>query len=118
MPSELARSVRQTLREAFPNTRINEEYYVNYSGQKLFFDFQVSTLNLVVEVQGIQHTEFNKHFHGTADAFKESKRRDRLKVEWCHLNDITLVSINHDEIPISKEDLLRKIEEAQNGRED
>lgn len=118
MPSLLAKSVLQTLREVFPNTRITDEYYVNYKGQKLFFDFQISTLNLLVEVQGVQHTEFNKHFHGTAEAFKESKKRDRLKVEWADLNDMTLVSINHDEIPITKEDLLRKIEEAQSGRED
>jgi len=118
MPSLLAKSVQQTLKEIFPNTRINEEHYVNYNGQKLFFDFHISTLNLLIEVQGVQHTEFNRHFHGTAEAFKESKKRDRLKLEWCHLNDMTLVCINHNEIPISKEDLLRKIEEAQNGRTD
>ncbi len=117
MPSLLAKSVLQTLKEIFPHTRITEEYYVNYSGQKLFFDFQISTLSILVEVQGIQHTEFNKYFHGSAEAFKESKKRDRLKSEWCHLNDMTLVCVNHDEIPITSENLLKKIEDAQNGRE-
>ena len=65
MPSLLAKSVLQTLKEIFPHTRITEEYYVNYSGQRLFFDFQISTLNILVEVQGIQHKEFNKYFHGS-----------------------------------------------------
>lgn len=118
MASLLAKSVLQTLKVIFPNTRINEEHYVNYNGQKLFFDFYISTLNLLVEVQGVQHTEFNKHFHGSAETFKESKKRDRLKSEWCHLNDMTLVCVNHDEIPITNEDLLNKIEEAQSGRQD
>jgi very-short-patch-repair endonuclease len=115
MVSLLAKSVRQTLKEVFPNSRINDEYYVNYNGQRLFFDFHLPALNLLIEVQGVQHTEFSKHFHRTADVFKALKKRDRLKVEWCDLNDTALVRINHDEIPITKEDLLRKIEEAQNG---
>lgn len=115
MASLIAKSVLQTLKEIFPNTRITDERYVNYNGQRLFFDFQISALNILVEVQGVQHTEFNKHFHGSAEAFKASKKRDRLKVEWCHLHDWTLVRINHDEIPITGENLLKKIEDAQNG---
>jgi len=115
MPSLLAKNVQQTLKEIFPNTRIKAEYYVNYEGQKLFFDFHIQTLSIVVEVQGVQHTEFNRHFHGSAEAFKEAKKRDRMKAEWCALNDVTLVCINHNEIPITTEDLLKKIEEAQDG---
>jgi hypothetical protein len=113
MTSLLAKSVLQTLKQAFPNTRINDEYYVNYNGQKLFFDFHLPNLNIVVEVQGVQHTEFNPHFHGTAENFKAQKHRDRMKMEWCHINDMALVCINHTEIPIEVGALLSKIEEAQ-----
>lgn len=113
MTSLLAKSVRDTLKKAFPNTRINSEYYINYNGQKLFFDFHLPTLSIVVEVQGIQHTEFNPHFHGSAEVFKAQKHRDRLKIEWCHINDTSLVCINHTEIPIEVADLLHKIEGAQ-----
>jgi len=113
MTSLLAKSVLQTLKEAFPNTRINSEYYVNYNGQKLFFDFHLPNLNIVVEVQGIQHTEFNPHFHSNADAFKAQKKRDRTKAEWCDIEDMALVCVHHNEIPIDVPDLLRKIEEAQ-----
>ena len=115
MPSLLAKSVLSTLKQAFPNTRINAEYYVNYQGQKLFFDFHMPTLSIVVEVQGVQHTEFNKHFHGTAENFKAQKKRDKIKTEWCHLEDMSLVCVNHDEIPIEVPDLLKKIEDAQHG---
>jgi len=115
MTSLLAKSVLQTLKEAFPNTRINSEYYVNYNGQKLFFDFHLPNLSIVVEVQGVQHTEFNPHFHGTAEKFKAQRKRDRTKVEWCDLEDMSLVCVHHNEIPIEVPDLLKKIEEAQSG---
>jgi len=119
MTSLLAKSVKATLAKAFPSTRINDEYYVNYNGQRLFFDFHLVSLSIVVEVQGVQHTEFSPHFHGTAENFKAQKKRDRLKKEWCDINDMTLVCINHTEIPIEVPDLLRKIEEAQhNGSQD
>lgn len=115
MISLLAKSVRETLNSAFPNTLVKEEEYIPYKGQKLFFDFYLPSLNLYVEVQGIQHTEFNSHFYNDAAAFRAAKKRDRLKKEWCSLNDVTLVCINYDEIPISVADLLRKVSEAQNG---
>jgi very-short-patch-repair endonuclease len=109
--------VLSSLKQAFPNTRINAEYYVNYRGQKLFFDFHIPTLNIVIEVQGVQHTEFNKHFHGTAENFKAQKKRDKIKIEWCHLEDLALVCVHHNEIPIEVSDLLKKIEDAQHGPE-
>ena len=115
MTSLLAKSVFQSLKEALPNTLVKEEEYVNYKGQRLFFDFYLPTLCLFVEVQGVQHTEFNKHFHGDAAAFRAQKKRDMLKKEWCSLNDRTLVCIHHYEIPISASDLLAKIEEAQDN---
>lgn len=115
MISQLAKSVSETLHNAFPNTLIKEEEYVNYKGQRLYFDFCLPSLGIYIEVQGVQHTEFNPHFHGTAAAFRAYKKRDRLKKEWCALNDHTLVCIEHTEIPITTTDLLFKIEEAQDG---
>jgi very-short-patch-repair endonuclease len=115
MISQLAKSVRESLSEAFPNTLIKDEEYVNFKGTRLFFDFYLPSLNVYVEVQGVQHTEFNKHFHNSAAAFRAQKKRDRLKKEWADLNDFTLVCVNYDEIPISVGDLLAKIEEAQDG---
>lgn len=115
MISQLAKSVRETLTNTFPNTLIKEEEYVSYKGVRLFFDFYIPAFSVYVEVQGIQHTEFNKHFYNDAAAFRTAKKRDRLKREWCDLNDQVLVCINYDEIPITEEDLLVKVEAAQNG---
>jgi len=63
----------------------------------------------------VQHTEFNKHFHVTADNFKAQKSRDKIKEEWCHLEDVSLVCVHHNEIPIEVPALLKKIEDAQHG---
>lgn len=115
MISQLAKSVRKTLSEAFPNTLIKEEEYINYKGSRLFFDFCIPAFGVYIEVQGIQHTEFNKHFYNNAAAFRAAKKRDRLKQEWCDLNDQSLVCINYDEIPITEGDLLEKVKQAQNG---
>lgn len=114
MISQLAKSVLEILKQSLPNTLIKQEEYVNYKGQRLFFDFYLPTLNLYVEVQGVQHTEFSKHFHGEAAVFRAQKKRDALKKEWCHLNDMTLLCIHHTDIPISPGDLLIRIQEAQN----
>jgi len=116
MISQLAKSVRESLSKAFPHALIKEEEYVSYKGQRLFFDFFIPALGVYVEVQGIQHTEFNRHFHGDAAAYRAAKKRDRLKEEWCELNDLTLVQVNYDEIPIEHTELLRRVEEVQNGR--
>jgi len=115
MISQLAKSVRESLKKALPNTLLKEEEYVSYKGHRLFFDFYLPTLRLYVEVQGVQHTEFVEHFHKDASAYRAQKKRDALKKEWCVLNDETLLCINHDEIPISTADLLSKIEEAQSN---
>lgn len=114
MISHLAKSVRESLEKALPNTLVKHEEYVSYKGQRLFFDFYLPTLNLYVEVQGVQHTEFNKHFHQDAAAFRAQKKRDAMKKEWCALNSQTLLCINYDEIPLDTGELLEKIEEAQN----
>ncbi len=110
--------MRESLVHAFPLTLIKDEEYVNYKGTRLFFDFYLPSLYVYVEVQGIQHTEFSKHFHNSAAAFRAQKKREDLKKEWLELNDHTLICINYDEVPITQADILLKIEEYQDGRTD
>lgn len=115
MISKLAKSVRETLNLAFPNTLIKEEYYVNYRGTRLFFDFHLPTLDILVEVQGRQHYEFVEHFHSDAASWRAHQKRDRLKKEYAVNEEQTLVTIDYDEIPITTTDLLVRIDTAQNG---
>jgi hypothetical protein len=44
-------------------------------------------------VQGQQHQEFNKHFHGDREGFVRSKARDNLKKEWIEKYDHHLIEI-------------------------
>ncbi len=106
--SKIADSVAALLDEICRHNTIVREHYVNYKGKRLFFDFYVKEINVLIEVQGRQHEEFVEHFHTDRQGFIASRRRDNLKIEYCQENDITLVTINHDE-KLTKDRLLNKI---------
>ena len=96
--SKLADKVYEVLRELFPNNIIVEEEYVSYQGKKLFFDFFIKDLGILVEVQGKQHTEFVKHFHKERYNFIGQKRRDNLKVAYVQDNSkLSLVKFSYNE---------------------
>jgi very-short-patch-repair endonuclease len=94
-----------------PFSQVSCEYYVNYKGTRLFFDFYVKKLKLLVEVQGRQHTEFVKHFHGDKKAFLQQRARDNLKRVWVEENDFHLIRVNYNE-KITEELILEKITKA------
>jgi hypothetical protein len=107
--SATANKVQSILDEMFPanpHRRVFPEYYVKYKGNRLFFDFFIKELSVFVEVQGRQHVEFVKHFHGTADTFRKQKVRDNLKVAYVQENDLCLVRL-YDTEDIT-EDLIRE----------
>jgi glucuronate isomerase len=76
----------------------------------------VKKLNLFVEVQGRQHTEFVKHFHTDKKAFLQQKERDNLKRLWVEENDFYLIRINYDE-DITEELILSKIKNAMDSED-
>lgn len=91
--------------EIYPGYIILEEFTI--PGTKLSLDFFVPVAKIAFEFQGIQHDEFNKFYHVTKAGFEKQKTRDRIKKEWCVLNNITLVEVR-DEF-VSKEDLQNLI---------
>lgn len=97
------------LKELFPHNRIKAEYYVNYKGKRLFFDFYIRELGVFIEIQGQQHSKFIKHFHDEKEVFLAQKNRDNLKIEYVQ-NDrfLSLIRFNYDE-NITKELIRRKI---------
>jgi hypothetical protein len=97
-----------------PNKRVFTEFYVNFGGHKLFFDFYVRELGLLVEVQGQQHFKFVSHFHGTKEKFTGQVNRDNLKIEYIQKEDLYLIYINYDE-EITEELILSRITEAMNS---
>lgn len=111
MQSKKAVEVKALIRELFPFCTILEEYFIKFKKQKLYFDFFIKELNILVEVQGAQHFKYVGHFHGNKEGFLDSKRRDNLKKEYCEEESVALVIVDGDE-QINKKKLLRKFSKA------
>jgi hypothetical protein len=94
--SKLADNTYSFLRETFPYNIITKEYYVKYDNTKLFFDFYIKDLGLLLEIQGQQHDRFVKHFHTDREGFLASKKRDNLKKEYCENQSLILVEIRSE----------------------
>jgi hypothetical protein len=115
--SKIADEIYDILIEIFPkvfNSRIDKEVYVNYKGQKLFFDFYIKSFGVYIEVQGRQHTEFVKHFHGSREAFMAQKKRDNLKIQYVEGNGECLIRFHYNE-KITKELVKEKIDKVLDG---
>lgn len=95
--SKLADDTYEFLRKEFPHNIITREYYTKYNNTRLFFDFYIKDLAVVIEVQGRQHEEFVKHFHNDRETFLSAKKRDNLKKEYCEKRGLVLLEIRSEE---------------------
>ena len=99
---------RELLSELFPYQRIYEE--VTLPGSKtistglLYADFLIPNKYIIVEVHGKQHYEYCSHFHKTKADFMKSRKRDKKKIEWCELNDFTIIVL-----PYNKEEQWKNL---------
>ena len=106
MSSKQAELIYNCLKEIFPHNIILREHYINFKGIRLFFDFYIKDLRVLIEVQGRQHTHYVEHFHGDREGFLKQKMRDNLKIQLVEEQGThTLVRFNYDE-KITK-DLIR-----------
>ena len=48
-----------------------------------------------VEVDGMQHSRFSRHYHKTMEEFQEQQRRDTLKDAECRRHMVKLVRVPH-----------------------
>jgi len=110
--SELSDKIYDLLKEIFPHNIVVKEYYINYKGARLFFDFYIKDLDILFECQGRQHSEFVKHFHQDRDGFFELVKRDNLKKEYAEINEVPFVIIEYNE-DIDKNKLMGKIIKSQ-----
>lgn len=106
--SEISEKVYSLLKKCFPHSVIVKEHYVKFKGTKLIFDFYIKDLKIFIEVQGRQHTQFVKHFHGDREGFVKSKHRDNLKIEYAQGENILLVQIHYDE-ELTEDSIMSKI---------
>jgi hypothetical protein len=111
--SKLHLKAREILTNIFPFDIIHEEVTLpgtktSTGGSLLYADFFIPSRNLIVEVNGEQHDKHIRFFHKNKLDFYKAQARDRKKKEWCELNDITIVYLNHNE---SEEEWMAKINE-------
>lgn len=86
------------LKELYPNDRILEELILpgtKTSNRKstLKADFFIPMRSLIIEVHGVQHSEFNNFFFKNKMEFYKAQARDRDKKRWCEINQLELVEL-------------------------
>lgn len=90
---------RQIIREKFPMETLLEEvplYGSQTTKNKLLYaDFFLPLKQLIIEVNGEQHTKFKPFFFDSKKDFYMSQLRDRTKMDWCELNNISLVIFDY-----------------------
>ncbi len=110
--SAIANKVYGLLKELFPYNVIIKEHYLYYKGTRLFFDFFVKDLGIHIEVQGRQHFEFVKHFHGSKETFFKQRDRDNLKIEYIQENKKFCLVRFYDGENLNKDNVLERIVKA------
>jgi len=86
---------RKLLKELYPFDIVYEE--VTLPGSQigklgvLKADFYIHSRRLMIEVQGIQHEQYNSFFYPTKLDFIKAKSRDKNKKAWCETNEIELI---------------------------
>lgn len=71
-------------------------------------DAYFSSLNLIVEYNGVQHYKFSEHLHKDIKNFELCKKRDKIKEDFCEQNNIKLLVIRYDD---SEEAVLHKVKD-------
>tara|TARA_B100000029_G_C17236174_1_gene837251 strand:+ start:283 stop:687 length:405 start_codon:yes stop_codon:yes gene_type:complete len=105
--SKLQFKVKQFLKPYWRYQICFEEFPVY--GSKMSVDLINFTKKIAIEVNGPQHKEFNKFFHGNSKAnYLNSIRRDWEKTEWLEKNGFSLIEIEHDEVDGLTEDFIKE----------
>lgn len=62
--------------------------------------FDATTL-IAYEIMGIQHGQYTPFFHGNPAHYLAQIKRDVKKAEFCEINNIKLIEINPEDMPLS-----------------
>mgnify|MGYP003152366593 FL=1 len=90
--SKFQLEVKQFFKEYWKYQICYEEFPVY--GTRMKVDIVNATKKIAVEVNGDQHSSYNKFFHGGSRAnYLKSIKRDWKKTEWLEKNDFQLIEI-------------------------
>ena len=105
--SKIQFKVKQFLKTYWKAHVVFEEFPVY--GTRLKVDILNATIKVAIEVQGKQHSSFNKFFHGNSRAkYLASIKRDFQKSEWLELNKYKLIEVEEGEVDRLSEGFFQK----------
>ena len=94
--------------EPFWKAHIVYEEFPVY-GTRMSVDILNATKKVAIEVQGKQHSEFNKFFHGNSRLkYLEGIKRDIKKAEWLEKNGFILLEIEENEVQSLTREFFKK----------
>lgn len=100
--SKFQLEVKQWLKKYWKGHVCLEEFQL--PGSLLKVDILNLNKKIIVEINGAQHNEYNKHFHrGNRVNFLGQLSRDQLKREWAAANGFVIVEVEAEDLPLSLE---------------
>ena len=72
------------------------------TNRQLPYDFEIPSINTIIEVQGEQHLKFIPYFHGSIDNFHYQQRKDSYKKRFAEKKGYKVVYIYYDELKDNK----------------
>ena len=95
--SKIQFEVKYFFKDYWANHICYEEFPV--FGTRLKVDLINFTRKIAVEVQGDQHNQYNKFFHGgSRDKYLASIKRDMKKINWLEMNEFKVLEIETKDI--------------------
>ena len=104
--SNLQYQVKQFLCPYWKHHIVYEEFPVYQTRMRV--DILNATKRIAVEVNGTQHSQYSKFFHGNRANYLRSIKRDFKKLEWLELNKFKLIEIEADEVEQLTEEFIEK----------
>jgi len=79
----------EALTQVFDGFAIYQEVYID----RIYLDFFIPLLKIVIEVDGIQHDKYTEFFHKDGSGFLKSIKRDEQKEDFCKKNGLKFIRI-------------------------
>ena len=96
--SKVQFQTKSFLKSYWKNCIVYEEFPV--FGSRMSVDLLNATKKIAIEVQGKQHSSFNKFFHNNfRSKYLDGIKRDYEKSVWLKNNNFILIEIEEDEVP-------------------
>tara|TARA_R110000824_G_scaffold88360_6_gene217280 strand:- start:1013 stop:1429 length:417 start_codon:yes stop_codon:yes gene_type:complete len=103
--SKLQFKAKQFFKTVWENQIVYEEFPV--FGSRMKVDLLNATKKIAIEVNGPQHSSFNKFFHNNSRMkYLDSLKRDHEKSLWLEQNNFTLVELEKQDVDTLSRELL------------